>query len=83
MRHLTIAEHGQFLSMTGARLVVLDDGKVVGEYPFSRLKTVTIAKPGTSLSSNLVVQCAARGIKLFLLDFRGQCEYFNYCNDRF
>jgi CRISPR-associated protein Cas1 len=72
MRHLTIAEHGQFLGMTGARLVVLDDGKVIGEYPFSRLKTVTIAKSGTSLSGNLIVQCAARGIKLFVLDFRGQ-----------
>ena len=72
MRHLTIAEHGQFLGMTGERLVVLDDGKVAGEYPFSRLKTVTIAKPGVSLSSNLIVHCAARGIKLFVLDFRGQ-----------
>lgn len=72
MRHLTIAEHGQFIGMTGERLVVQDDGKVVGEYPFSRLKTVTLAKPGISLSSNLIVQCAARGIKLFVLDFRGQ-----------
>lgn len=72
MRHLTIAEHGQFLGMTGERLVVLDDGKVVGEYPLSRLKTVTIAKVGVSLSSRMVLACAARGIKLFVLDHRGQ-----------
>lgn len=41
------------------------------EYPMSKIKTITVAKKGVSLSSNLILECAARGIKFFFLDFKG------------
>lgn len=60
------------MGMSGARLVVYNDGAVVAEYPLNRLRTVTIAKTGISLSSNLILACAGRGIKLFFNDYRGR-----------
>ena len=55
MRHLTIAEHGQFVGITSERLVVYRDNAVVLETPLSRLRTLTIAKDGVSFSSNLLL----------------------------
>jgi CRISPR-associated protein Cas1 len=71
MRHLTVTEFGQFLGMSGARLQVQQDGQIINEYPLSRLRTISIAKKGVSFSSNLLLACAERGIRLFLLDWRG------------
>ncbi len=72
MYHITIAEYGQFLGITGNRLVIKQNGSVVQEYSLNRLKTIQIAKNGVSFSSDLILQCAVRGIKVFILDFRGQ-----------
>lgn len=71
MRHLTIAEYGQFVGLAGERLVVKDDANIVLETPLSRLRTIAIARDGVSFSSNLVTACAARGIRLFFLDWKG------------
>lgn len=72
MRHLSLVEHGQFIGITGERLVVYEENTIVLETPLSRLRSVTIAKNGISFSSNVVLACAARGIRLFVLDWRGQ-----------
>ena len=40
-------------------------------YPLNRLCTVSIAKRGVSVSSDLIEAFCSRGIKLFFLDFRG------------
>jgi CRISPR-associated protein Cas1 len=71
MRHLTIADYGQFVGVTGERLVVRDDTSIILETPLSRLRSVAIARDGVSFSSNLVTACAARGIRLFFLDWKG------------
>ena len=68
MKHITINEYGHFLGITSERLTVKEDGQLIAEYPLNRIKTITIAKKGISLSSNLILQCAMRGIKLFVLD---------------
>lgn len=72
MKHLSIVEHGQFLGLASERLAIWREKELIGEYPLNRLKTISIARKGVSLSSDLVLACAARGIKLFFLDFRGQ-----------
>jgi CRISP-associated protein Cas1 len=71
MKHLCIVEYGTFIGLTDERLTISHKGKCIREIPFSRLKTVLIAKNGVSFSSDVVIQCAQRGIRLFLLDFRG------------
>jgi CRISP-associated protein Cas1 len=71
MRHLTVTEYGQFLGITGSRLVVKQDNSVICELPLSRLRTISVAKNGVSFSSNLLMNCALRGIGFYLLDWRG------------
>lgn len=71
LRHITINEHGRSLGISGERMLVREKQEVVAEYPLSRIKTISVSRAGVSLSSNLMLACAARGIKLFLLDFRG------------
>lgn len=70
--HLTLSEHGQFVGVRHDRLVVRQEGAVIGEYALNRLKSVQIAKTGVSFSSDAILQCAARGIKFFVLDFQGR-----------
>lgn len=71
MRHLSVAEYGQFLGCTGDRLQVKHKDEVILETPLSRLRSITIAKEGVGLSSNLLLACASRGIRLYVLDWRG------------
>ncbi len=72
MKHLTINNYGSFLGLESQRLVVKN--KDLGEklyYPLNRLKTLSIAKRGISISSDLIEALSYRGIKLFFLDFKG------------
>ena len=71
MRHLTITEYGQFVGVTSERVVVRDSDKTILETPLSRLRSISIAKDGVSFSSNLVLACAQRGVRLFITDWRG------------
>lgn len=70
MRHLTVSEFGTFLGVTGNRLVVRESSGESWETPLSRLRTIRVAKTGISLSSNLILACAARGIRIFFTDWR-------------
>ena len=70
MKHLTISEYGSFLGLEVNRLLV-KKGDEKRHYPLNRLSTISIAKKGVSLSSDLIEALSVRGIKLFFLDFRG------------
>jgi CRISPR-associated protein Cas1 len=70
MRHLTVSEFGTFLGVTGNRLVVKESSGETWETPLSRLRSIRVAKNGVSLSSNLILACAARGIRIFFTDWR-------------
>lgn len=70
MRYLIVSEYGNFLGLEGGRLVVRADGEVLKEAVLSRLRTVFVTKKGVSLSSDLILACAARGIRIFFLDWR-------------
>ena len=70
MKHLTINEYGSFLGLESQRLVVKQESEKQF-YPLNRLRTLSVAKRGVSLSSDLVQALSYRGIKLFFLDFKG------------
>ena len=72
MRHLTVMEYGHFLGCQGERLQVKGNDGLIAETPLSRLRSVTIAKRGVSFSSNLLLECASRGIRFFIADWRGR-----------
>lgn len=70
MKHLTINTFGSFIGIDGDCLLVKED-KSKRLFPLNRLSSVSIAKRGVSLSSDLVHAFSQRGVKLFFLDFRG------------
>lgn len=74
MKHLVIADYGSFVGIRSALLVVKSHNPEQAKehtYPLNRLSTISIAKRGISLSSDLIEALSARNIKLFFLDFRG------------
>ncbi|WP_295480384.1 CRISPR-associated endonuclease Cas1 [uncultured Sutterella sp.] len=71
MRHLTVSSFGTALGISGERLVVHESGGLTWETALSRLRTIRIEKQGVSVSTNLMLACAARGIRLYVVDWRG------------
>lgn len=71
MKHLVICDYGTFLGLERHRLAVKQRGDATKYYPLNRLCTVSIAKRGISVSSDLIEAFSVRGIKLFFLDYRG------------
>lgn len=71
MRHLTVSDFGTFVGVSGMRLVVSNKDEDKKEFPLSHLRSITIAKKGVSFSSDLILECAARGIRLYFTDWRG------------
>lgn len=76
IKHLTITKPGTSLSITGERLIVKEGDSVSREIPLSRLKSIRLFEKGIGLSSNLIGQCARRGIPLFFSDFSGRSVAF-------
>lgn len=72
MRHLTLTENGTRLSLSGGRVIVYQKEDVAGEFPLNRIKTISVLDRGVSLSSNLLSDLSARGIRFFIIDFRGR-----------
>ena len=70
MKHLTISDYGTFLGIESGRLVVKHKEEQK-QYPLNRLRTLSVAKRGVSISSDLIEALSYRGIKLFFLDFKG------------
>ena len=71
MRYLTVSSFGTALGLSGERLVVHEADGRTWETALSRLRTIRIEKKGISISTNLMLACAARGIRMFLVDWRG------------
>ena len=72
MKHLVICDYGTLLGLDNHRLKVKQSHENHAQYyPLNRLCTISIAKSGVNISSNLIESLSARGIKLFFLDFRG------------
>ncbi len=71
MKHLVICDYGTFIGLEHHLLAVRQRDEPTKHYPLNRLCTVSIAKRGISVSSDVVEAFSNRGIKLFFLDFRG------------
>ena len=72
MKHLSICNFGDCLGVSGYRLPVRSKEGELQEYCLTHLRSICIAKNGISISSNLVQACAARGIRLYFLDWTGK-----------
>ena len=70
MKHLVVSQYGTFLGTSSERIVI-KQGNETQIFPLNRLRTVSIAKRGVSISSDLIEEFSVRGIKLFFLDYRG------------
>ena len=69
MKHLVVHDFGTLIGLEQGRLVIKtkDEKKY---FPTNRLSTLSIAKKGVSISSDIIEHFALRGIKVFFLDFR-------------
>ncbi len=65
MKHIIINSYATFLGLRSERLTIKQDGKTLKEVALSRIKTIQIHSKGVSLSSDLVLACSKRGIKIF------------------
>lgn len=72
MRHLIVADHGTFLGLRSERVVVKSDSLRPIEVPLRDLRSIKIAKNGVAISSDLILQCATRGINLYFTNFKGE-----------
>ena len=70
MKHLVICDYGTFIGLDQHKIAIKQKDKVIS-YPLNRLCTLSIAKNGVSISSDLIASLSTRGIKTFFLDFRG------------
>lgn len=73
MKHLVLNSFGLFLGLKSERLVVQKNGQIQNEIALKTLKTIHINSRGISISSDLVFECGARGIKIFFTSFNNFC----------
>ena len=69
MKHIIINDFGLFLGLKSQRLTIKKDGKVIKEIALNRIKTIHVLSKGISLSSDLIIACSYRGIKIFFNTF--------------
>ena len=69
MKHIIVNNYGMFLGLKSQRLTIKQDGNIKNEIALNRIKTIVKNDilPNSSANEN---QCI-------------QCEYLNYCDDRF
>lgn len=69
MKHLIINSFGVFLGLKSQRLVVYENKIIKRQIALKTLKTIQIKSKGVSISSDLVIACSIRGIKIFFENF--------------
>lgn len=67
-----VSNFGSFVGKTGERLVIKEEGQVAAEVPFADLEQLTIATSGVTLSSDVIRECAERGIQIAFLTSSGR-----------
>ncbi len=71
-KRLFVENFGDFIGIKSNRLIVYNNGKIINELSLNRLKILCINSKGVSISSDLIINLSARGIKVFFTDFRNQ-----------
>jgi group II intron reverse transcriptase/maturase/CRISPR-associated endonuclease Cas1 len=69
---LFVATPGAFIGKRGERIIVRSKQILLGEMPVARLRTISVAGDGISLSSDVIRLCSERGISLTFLDSLGK-----------
>lgn len=69
---ITIDKFGQFIGRTSERIQIREKGNVVQELPFFQVEQVLVLGSGISLSSDLIRECAERGIAITFLTSSGK-----------
>lgn len=69
---LILSGYGLFLSKKSERLLVRKGRDVIYQFPLFRLSEVVVSSKGISLSSDLLEELCARGIRMSFLDFNGK-----------
>lgn len=64
---LVVVTPGSFVGKSGERIVVRCERRTVVDVPVTRLRTVTLATHGVSISSDAIVCCVARGVPIILV----------------
>jgi CRISP-associated protein Cas1 len=72
VRELIVDRQGAFLGRHSERVQVRIKGEVVEERPLIEVEQVLVASRGVSLSSDLVRDCAERGIPISFLSWSGE-----------
>lgn len=71
MKHIYVTEYGSFLGLEGNLCVVKTKDGIVTSLPLSRIKSINIHK-SASISSDLVLHCAERGIQVHFIAWNGR-----------
>ncbi len=71
-RQLVIDKFGTFLGKHSERLRVSMKGKVVEEKPFHEIEHILVASGGVALSTDLIQECAERGIPISFISGLGK-----------
>ncbi len=71
-KELIVDRFGAFLGKHSERLKVTLKGQVLEERPFFGLEHILIASGGVSLSSDLIEECAERGIPISFVSWSGK-----------
>lgn len=69
---LILSGFGLFLRKKSERLLVTQRNNVVYQFPFFRLNEIVLASRGISVSSDLIEALCEQGVRVSLLDSRGQ-----------
>ena len=71
MRHIIVSDFGSFIGLSRGLLYIRSKEGKEKRLPLNRVNSVSIAKKGISISSDLIQELSSRGIKLFFLNFKG------------
>jgi CRISPR-associated endonuclease Cas1 len=66
LEEIIITKPGTYLGRSGERLVIRRDGKRQNEVPFNLIRNITFLTTAISLSGELIVETAARGIPILV-----------------
>jgi CRISPR-associated protein Cas1 len=69
MKHIIVNEYGLFLGLRSQRLTIKKESKLLDEIALNRIKTIQVLSKGVGVSSDLIIACANRGIKIFFNGF--------------
>ena len=69
MKNIIINDYGLFLGLKSSLLVIKKDKKIVKEIALNRVKTIQVLSKGVAISSDLIMACTNRGIKIFFHNY--------------